>query len=182
VSAVPRAVAVAAVVVSLLAAAPAAAAAPPCLLPPVARATVIDPFRPPACPYCAGNRGIDLATPAGGPVVAAAAGRVTFAGSVAGTRYVVVEHTGGYRTTYGQLASAAVRAGQQVVAGAPVGTSTGRLFFGLRLADEYLDPAPHLAVVRSLPQLVPLNGRNRRPARIGQVICPDGGGTGGVLR
>ena len=171
-SVIPRALALAVAVVPILAAAASASAPPPCLLPPVAGSTVLDPFRAPGCPYCAGNRGVELATPIGAAVAAAAAGRITFAGSVAGTRYVVLEHAGGYRTTYGRLASATVRTGQAVAAGAPVGISAGHLFFGLRLGDDYLDPAPHQAVVRALPQLVPLDGRNRRTPRVGRVICP----------
>ena len=158
-----------------------AGAVPPCLLPPVS-APVVDAFREPACPYCPGNRGLELAPARGSAVIAAAPGRVSFAGSVAGVRYVVVEHTSGHRTTYGGLASMVVRTGAAVTAGVIVGVSSDRLFFGLRLGEHYLDPAPFLATVRPRPQLVPLDGRNRRPPRSGAVTCPAGGGGWASLR
>ena len=160
----------------------AGAVPPPCLLPPVSAAPVIDAFREPACPYCPGNRGLELAPALGSVVIAAAPGRVSFAGSVAGVRYVVVEHASGHRTTYGRLASVVVRAGVAVTAGEIVGVSSDRLFFGLRLGERYLDPAPFLAMVRPLPQLVPLDGRNRRPPRSGAVTCPVSGGGRASLR
>ena len=49
------------------------ALAPSCLLPPV-DAPIVDPFRPPPCAWCPGNRGIEYDVPAGTPVRAAAAG------------------------------------------------------------------------------------------------------------
>jgi murein DD-endopeptidase MepM/ murein hydrolase activator NlpD len=146
---------------------------PPCLLPPVAAARVIEAFREPPCPFCPGNRGLELAAPAGSIVGAAAAGRISFAGLVAGTRWVVVEHPGGFRTSYGRLTGSSARAGAGVRAGEPIGISTDELFFGLRLGEQYLDPAPHLAVVQTLPQLVPLDGANRRPPRPGRITCPN---------
>ncbi|MGD9705023.1 MAG: peptidoglycan DD-metalloendopeptidase family protein [Acidimicrobiia bacterium] len=176
-----RALALVASIAQLVLAPTPSGAAPPCLLPPVA-APVVDRFREPPCPYCAGNRGLELAPAAGSAVVAAAPGRVSFSGSVAGVRYVVVEHQSGHRTTYGRLAGILVRTGALVAAGTPVGTSSDRLFFGLRHGEQYLDPAPHLATVRARPQLVPLDGRNRLPARPGAVTCPAGGGGGGAFR
>lgn len=152
---------------------PVRAATPPvpCLLPPL-RAPVVDPFREPSCPWCAGNRGLELAPAPGTAVGASAAGKVSFAGVVAGVRYVVIEHGGGFRTTYGRLATSAVTPGRLVSAGEPIGTSSARLFFGLRHGERYLDPAPALATVRARPQLVPLDGRNRRPPRLGRIACP----------
>lgn len=162
------AVAVAALVAKFVAAL--AVGGAPCLLPPVT-GRVIDPFRPPDCSYCAGNRGIEYATTAGSPVRAAAAGSVSFAGVVAGTRYVVVDHGGGYRTTYGRLAAAAVSVGSRVSAGAMVGTSGSQTFFGLRLGETYLDPAPHLATTVPQPRLVPLDGRHRLPPPPAKLAC-----------
>jgi len=72
--------------------APAAAGpAPPTYVPPV-DAEVVDGFRPPASLYGAGNRGLEYGTEPGTEVRAVAAGRVVFAGSVAGTRAVTVRH------------------------------------------------------------------------------------------
>jgi murein DD-endopeptidase MepM/ murein hydrolase activator NlpD len=150
---------------------PAWAAVVPCLAPPVA-GEVTDPFREPTCPYCAGNRGLEYLTSPGAPVGAAAAGRVTFAGRVAGVTYVVLEHSGGLRTTYGRLAGAVVQVGEVLGRGDRLGTTAAATFFGVRDGEIYLDPAPYLGVVVPRPQLVPLNGRNRRPTRPGELVCP----------
>jgi murein DD-endopeptidase MepM/ murein hydrolase activator NlpD len=145
------------------------AAGPPCLLPPVV-APIVDVFRDP-CTYCRGNRGLELAPVAGSDVVAAAGGVVTFAGVVAGTRYVVLGHAGGLRTTYGRLAAIAVRLGALVRAGDVVGSSGTLLFFGLREGERYLDPAPLLGLVLRRPWLVPLDGRHRRPGPPARLVC-----------
>ncbi|MBC7373849.1 MAG: M23 family peptidase, partial [Frankiales bacterium] len=57
------------------------------------------PFAPPASRYSAGHRGVDLPAPAGTAVRAAGAGRVSYAGLLAGRGVVVVVH-GTLRTTY----------------------------------------------------------------------------------
>ena len=55
---------------------------------------------------------------AGGVAVrAVAAGEVTFSGTVAGERYVVVRHNDGRRATYGGLAASRVAAGERSAAG-----------------------------------------------------------------
>ena len=148
----------------------AALGSPPCLLPPVS-GSILDPFRPPGCTYCPGNRGIEYSTQAGSSVVAASGGKVTFAGLVAGVRYVVVEHAGGYRTTYGRLQAIAVANGAPVQSGQHVGTAGSVTFFGLRLGDAYLDPAPFLAQVVPQPRLVPLDGMSRRLPPPRRLTC-----------
>jgi septal ring factor EnvC (AmiA/AmiB activator) len=148
----------------------AAAAGPPCLLPPVS-GVVTDAFRSPDCPFCAGNRGLEISTNPGSQVSAGAAGTVSFAGSVAGTHYVVIDHGGGYRTTYGKLRSVSVRAGDRVGAGQPIGVAAATTFFGLRLGEEYRDPAPHLAEAQPRPQLVPLDGERRRTPLPPRLRC-----------
>lgn len=132
-----------------------------CWEPPV-MALVADPFREPACPWCPGNRGIAYATPVGMAVRAVAAGRVTFAGVVAGTRYLVVELANGWRLTYGNLADpragAELPAGAPVVAGMVVGHTAGDLHFGLRDdAGVYRDPAPNLGTWHHRARLIPLD-------------------------
>jgi murein DD-endopeptidase MepM/ murein hydrolase activator NlpD len=99
-----------------------------------------------------GNRfhaGIDLVAPAGTPVAAAAAGRVTFAGWMRGGwgRLVVVAHAQGVRTLYAHLRTVSVRPGESVTTGAGLGTvgSTGRatgphLHFEVRLGGAAVDP------------------------------------------
>ena len=130
-------------------------------LPPV-DGPIVDHFRPPACTWCAGNRGIDYAVVPGTGVRASAAGVVTFAGPVGHDLFVVVAHTDGLRTTYAFLASVSVSVGGRVAQGQVVGTTGDRLHFGVRRGEEYLDPERLLAglVVRS--RLVPTDGS---PAR-----------------
>lgn len=142
----------------------------PCLAPPL-DAPVTDPFRDPGCSYCAGNRGLEYRPGAGSLVSAAGDGAVSFAGSVAGTLYVVIDQGGGYRVTYGRLATISVRRGDRVTTGEVIATTTERFFFGLRLGEDYLDPAPSIGTVVSRPYLVPLDGSNRRPAPPPRLIC-----------
>lgn len=84
---------------------------------------VVRHFEPPPTPYDAGHRGIDLAAAEGATIVAAAAGRVAFAGPVGGAVSISIDHADGIRTTYSYLSSATVRAGQTVARGAPIGRS-----------------------------------------------------------
>ena len=75
---------------------------------------MVDGFRPPATPFGAGNRGLEYGTDPGTPVAAVGDGRVTFAGSVAGTLHVTVLHADGVRTTYSFLRRVDVVVGQAV--------------------------------------------------------------------
>lgn len=108
--------------------------------PPV-RAPVIDGYRPPDGPYGAGNRGWEYDTTPGTPVGAAADGTVSFAGPVGGVIAITVQHDDGLRTSYTNLEDQQVRAGERTRQGQVLGHSAGRLHFGLRRGDEYLDPA-----------------------------------------
>mgnify|MGYP001627511986 CR=1 FL=1 len=118
----------------------AAAAPPPTYVPPV-DAPVVDPFRPPATAWASGNRGLEYGTAPGTPVHAAADGTVAFAGEVAGTRHVTVEHPDGIRTSYSFLDEVHVVAGQRVAQGQILGTTEGNLHLGARRGDAYFDPA-----------------------------------------
>ena len=161
----PRRWAVAILVLSalLLATVPPSGGASACWAPPVA-GRVADPFRAPACRWCAGNRGIEYAVRAGTTVRAVATGVVTYSGAVAGTRYVVIDIGAGRRVTYGRLSSTRVRRGDRVVARTPVGTASGTLFFGLRIHGVYTDPAPFFGVLVGRPRLIPSDGGRPRPA------------------
>lgn len=122
-------------------------------------------FEPPASPYGPGHRGVDFPAPAGSPVRSAAAGTVIFAGAVAGALHVAVSHPGGFRTTYGYLASVTVRAGERVEAGSTLGTAGGTgpghdgsvVHFGMRTDDGYVDPAPYLGLGSRRVRLAPLD-------------------------
>jgi Peptidase family M23/Putative peptidoglycan binding domain len=112
--------------------------------------SVGDPFGP------RGNRfhaGIDIVAPTDTPVAAAAGGRVTWAGRLAGGwgNLVVVAHADGVRTLYAHLSSIAVRVGERVGTGAPLGAvgvtgdATGpHLHFEVRLRGAAVDPRPAL--------------------------------------
>ena len=101
---------------------------------------VSDSFRAPTCTWCAGNRGIEYLTPPQAPVHSAASGVVTYVGSVAGTLYVVVRAANGVLVTHGRLESAVVKAGDRVVAGFRIGSSSNGLYIGVRRLGAYLDP------------------------------------------
>jgi hypothetical protein len=142
-----------------------------CWRPPVV-GTVVDPFRAPPCPWCPGNRGLEYDVGDRTPVTAASAGIVTFAGTVAGVRYVVIDAGDGRRQTYGRLATMQVGVGDRIVAAERVGSASGRFFFGVRRGDEYLDPAPLLGELRARPRLVPLDGAPRRAGSPTVLRCP----------
>ncbi|MDX3229377.1 M23 family metallopeptidase [Streptomyces sp. ME19-01-6] len=120
------------------------------------RPTVLRGWEPPATPWAAGHRGVDLAARTGRPVRAAAAGRVSFAGPVAGRGVLTIELSGTgrppLRTTYEPVRPLVakgdrVRAGQVVgVLGAgPFHCPSGCLHWGLRRGDRYQDPLSLLA-------------------------------------
>ena len=148
--------------------------AAPCLRPPVV-GTVTDPFRAPACEWCAGNRGIEYRVAPDAAVRAAATGTVTFVGPVAGTVYLVVELSNGWRLTYGRLTGTRLRSGARVVAGGVVGRAAGEFYFGLRIGDEYRDPAPFIGRPVGRARLIPLDGTPARtpdPADATRWTCP----------
>jgi murein DD-endopeptidase MepM/ murein hydrolase activator NlpD len=133
---------------------------------------VIRRFEPPAGPYAAGHRGIDIAGGAGTPVLASAAGVVAFAGQVAGDLHVSIDHPDGVRTSYAFLGSAAVRPGDAVGRGEVVGTvgpghpggGMAHLHFGARWGGQYIDPMLLLtrADLVGLIHLAPIEeGRSR---------------------
>jgi murein DD-endopeptidase MepM/ murein hydrolase activator NlpD len=121
-------------------------------------------FDPPLCRWCPGNRGLDYATRPGDLVRAAAPGSVTFAGRVAGQRWVTLVHADELRTSYGPLATVLVRPGSRVSAGQTIGRAAGRLHVGVRRDETYLDPAAIFGPpVRLRPRLVPLDAAPPRP-------------------
>ncbi|MDQ1709752.1 MAG: hypothetical protein QOG49_1137, partial [Frankiaceae bacterium] len=128
--------------------------------------TVSRGFDPPATRYGPGHRGADLPGRPGQPVLAAGAGRISYAGMLAGRGVVVVVHDGGLRTTY-EPVMATVSAGAVVGVGDAIGVlrpgheparpSSGVLHWGLLRGETYLDPMSLLAAakpVRLLPHWV----------------------------
>ena len=147
-----------------------------CWYPPVA-GVVVDPFRAPSCTWCAGNRGIEYRVGPNIGVRAAVSGVVSFAGTVAGTRYVVVQSRDGSRITYGRLRSARLAAGDRVLAGTTIATAAGEFFLGLRIGDEYVDPAPYIGRLVGRPRLVPVDGSVARPSPTVEPRCGIGVGS-----
>jgi murein DD-endopeptidase MepM/ murein hydrolase activator NlpD len=145
--------------------------AQPCWRPPVPDAEIVDPFRSPTCPWCAGNRGLEFRVDAPVGVGAVASGSVTFAGRVAGVAYVVVELPSGWRLTYGRLASIEVATGDVVLAGRRLGVTSEAFYFGLRIGDTYVDPSPFLGTVVGRPRLVPTDATPRRAAPPARTVC-----------
>lgn len=159
-SAAAAAVAVAAVAALAGPLVPAAVPAAEESVPPVA-GDVVAPFDPPSSPYGPGRRGVRLDADVGEAVRAVRAGRVAFAGPVAGTPWVSVDHGGGLRTSYGPVAPL-VAAGDRVVAGAVVGRvaegdadDPGGLHWGARVDGVYIDPLDLLRTWR--PTLLPVD-------------------------
>jgi peptidoglycan hydrolase-like protein with peptidoglycan-binding domain len=109
----------------------------------------------------AGDRlhaGIDIASPYGTGVAAAAGGRVAWAGELrGGLGYVVrVVHPRGVQTIYGHLARVDVKPGQQVLRGAWLGlvgrtgtVTSPRLYFEVRVRGAAVDPLTVLRGRRS---------------------------------
>lgn len=104
------------------------------------------------------HHGIDIPGALGTPVLAAASGRVRFAGS-AGSYGGMIEiaHDGAIGTRYAHLSRILVRPGARVEQGQPValmgstGRSTGsHLHFEVRVGGSAVDPLPWLAGVESL--------------------------------
>lgn len=130
--------------------------------------TVLRAFHPPTFQYGPGHRGVDLAAVVGTPVLAAGAGTVAFAGTVAGHGVVSVDHPGGLRTTY-EPVSPTVATGDRVTKGERIGTvapgdpgcpGTACLHWGVlrdpEHARQYLDPLRLLATARV--RLLPIDG------------------------
>lgn len=147
------------------------------------RPEVVARFDPPESRWGAGHRGVDLAGHVGQPVRAAAPGRVTFAGTLAGRGVLVVDH-GATRTTY-EPVDASVAVGDRVPAGAVVGRlqlfgshcfPRACLHWGLiEGRDRYLDP---LTLVGAGPvRLLPLDGT----PLLGATAPFDGASVGGPL-
>jgi murein DD-endopeptidase MepM/ murein hydrolase activator NlpD len=123
-----------------------------------------------AGPYGPGHRGIDIAAPVGELVRAPTAGRVVFAGPVAGVNWVTLVVAPGVLVTLGPLLDPVVSA-TRVRSKAPVGriapghtatreapttpAATAALHLSVRVDGVYVDPLVHL-VDRPRPRLVPL--------------------------
>ncbi|MFN2586642.1 MAG: peptidoglycan DD-metalloendopeptidase family protein [Actinomycetota bacterium] len=139
---------VVALVCCLLAPVPALAQPGATWLTPPVDGGIVARFDEPERKWGSGHRGVDFAAPAGTAVRAAAAGRVVFAGPVAGTLAVTIDHGGALQSTYSALASVAVAEGDHVDRGHWVGTAghahaggAPGLHLGVKVDGRYADPA-----------------------------------------
>ncbi|MFF3939902.1 murein hydrolase activator EnvC family protein [Streptomyces phaeofaciens] len=133
------------------------------------RPVVVRGWEPPPTAYARGHRGVDLAAFPGAPVRAVAAGRVSYAGRVAGRGVISVALAGtDLRTTY-EPVRPLVTKGDEVAPGQVVGTvePTGShcgvpcVHWGLRRDRTYLDPLTLMPpwLLRSGPsRLLPVRG------------------------
>jgi len=128
----------------------------------VVEAPIIDPFRPPACRWCAGNRGVEFGSEAGAVVRSPTAATVVYAGVVAGMPWVTLD-TGIERITIGGV-DAIVHLGDRVRQGQMLGVSTATVHVGVRRGDDYLDPARWLSTSGYRARVVPDDGAPARPA------------------
>ena len=116
---------------------------------------VARPFVAPRAIYGPGHRGVDFTAPPGTAVVASHAGVVTFAGDVAGSLHVVIDHGDGLRTSSSFLARVDVHRGGRVVRGQVIGVAggvgpehaAGVFHFGVRVGEIYVDPMKLFAPV-----------------------------------
>lgn len=105
------------------------------------------------------HHAIDIPTPQGAPVRAAAGGVVTYAVDHGlGFNYIVIEHPGGYSTLYGHISKIRVKQGDHIVAGDVIGDSGGmpgtegagpdttgpHLHFAVHANGQPIDPLKYL--------------------------------------
>ena len=98
------------------------------------------------------HRGVDIMAPAGSPVRAPAPGVVSFAGEDAeGALALVLDHGGGYMTTFSHMQRIEVKPGERLDRGQDIGTvgqegrSTGpHLHYEVRLHGVPVDPKKYL--------------------------------------
>jgi murein DD-endopeptidase MepM/ murein hydrolase activator NlpD len=127
-------------------------------------------FDPPPQPWLPGHRGVDLAGHPGDTVASAAAGRISFAGTVAGRGVVSIVHPDGIKTTY-EPVTPAVTTGTAVSRGTAVATlepghdgcpASACLHWGAMRGETYIDPLTLLGLGKI--RLKPLTAMTAAPA------------------
>lgn len=117
------------------------------------------------------HAGLDFRGPIGAPILAAAAGTVSFTGVKQGYgNCVEISHGNGLLTRYAHMSRILARVGQAVGPGHVIGAigSTGRstgphLHFEVRIADRPVDPRPFLEAMPHVFQEANAGGGRRNP-------------------
>jgi murein DD-endopeptidase MepM/ murein hydrolase activator NlpD len=115
--------------------------------PMVPRPAVLRAFDPPARPWLAGHRGVDLAAAYdGAPVTSPASGTVSFVGVVVDRPVITVDHGHGLRSSFEPVVSS-LETGAAVAAGEVLGhVQSGHcgpepcVHWGMRRGGEYVNP------------------------------------------
>jgi murein DD-endopeptidase MepM/ murein hydrolase activator NlpD len=121
------------------------------------------------------HSGLDFKGPIGAPILAAADGRVVFAGTKNGYGKVIeISHGNGLLTRYAHLSAWKVKAGQRVEAGDVIGAlgNTGRstgphLHFEVRINDRAVNPRPFLETAPHVLEEARASPRQRIVAEAG---------------
>lgn len=124
----------------------------------VGKPLVVRAFDPPAQPWLAGHRGVDLAATQGSAVLAPASGVVTFAGVVVDRSVVTVAVNNGLRLSF-EPVTTSLKTGDSVARGQVIGQMEGPthcdgsvtlscLHWGVRRGDEYLNPLQFILDLR----------------------------------
>ena len=122
-----------------------------------AREDILQPFIPPAMPWSAAHRGVDLRA-ASGQVVAPASGEVTFVGTVVDRTVLTIRHSNGLLSSFEPIETE-LEVGDEIVAGQSIGSVATEsshcavrcIHWGVRrpdawhientVRDLYIDPA-----------------------------------------
>ncbi|WP_024832254.1 M23 family metallopeptidase [Ruminiclostridium josui] len=98
------------------------------------------------------HKGVDIDAKTGDPIMAAASGKVIYAGLSDGYgKHVIIDHGNGFKTIYGHSSKLLVKAGELVKKGQKIalvgstGKSTGpHLHFEIRIADTAVNPIKYI--------------------------------------
>ena len=130
---------------------------------------ISDPFRPPECKWCSGNRGVKFGAEPGDEVRSVVTGTVWFHGTVGSTGYLTLLVDGSAVSLLVTIGGIEVldryQRGSVVAAGDPVGQATGTVHLGIRSNGRYLDPELWLSAAPNRVRLVPVT-EPPRPAQI----------------
>jgi len=143
---------------------PASASATEVVFQPPTTAPVARQFDLPAGPYGPGNRGVDYLTDEGDPITASGSGVVIFAGVVAGSLHLTIDHGSGLLSSYSFVDRILVGRGDHVEAGDAVALSGGEFHFGVRVDGRYVDPEGLFGIRSVRVSLVPRPDSGERAA------------------